>query len=88
MLKMPKTDHILTEWKDIEYFDIPNGKKKVVITKDEFEQMVGDTFEAVQVDSYGDAEVIWTTKYVFKVRAIKLDSTTNILTGYLRNWKS
>ena len=46
MLKMPDTKNISTQWKDITYYDISeNLKKRIVITKDEFENMVGDTFE-------------------------------------------
>lgn len=86
MLRMPKTDRISTEWKDIHYYDVHDNKLRKTITRDEFEKMVGDTFEAVQLDKYGEIKVIWTTKYMFKVRAIKLYMTTDILTGYLRNW--
>lgn len=86
MLEMPRTDNISTEWKDIVYYDITRNKEKVVITKNEFEKMVGDTFEALQTNAYGDIKVIWTKKYVFVVKAIKVDMTTNVLQGYLREW--
>lgn len=87
MLKMPTKKNISTQWKDIEYYDISENKKdRIVITKEEFEKMVGDTFEAVQTDNYGQIKVIWTKKYVFEVKIIKSGMITNILTGYLREW--
>lgn len=47
MLKMPDNKNISPQWKDIVYYDIfDNSKKRIVITRDEFEKMVGDKFEA------------------------------------------
>jgi len=86
MLKIQSANNISTEWKDIKYYDICKNKELITITKGEFENMVNDTFEAVQTNEFGDITTIWTKKYVFNVRAIKVDMTTDILTGYLRKW--
>ena len=87
MLKMPDNKNISPQWKDIVYYDIfDNSKKRIVITRDEFEKMVGDKFEAVQTNDFGDIIAIWTKKYVFSVRQIKTGLATNILTCYLKEW--
>lgn len=87
MIKTPAKGYITTKWKDIEYYDIPDNKTKKKITKEEFERLIGDTFEAMQINEHGEIEYIWTKKYVFEIKSIKLDMTSNILSGFLRNWQ-
>jgi hypothetical protein len=57
---------ITNEWVDFTIVDLSFDEEKTY-TKDSFEEMVGDKFEAVELAEDGFPKYIWTTNYVFAV---------------------
>lgn len=54
------------EWVDFEIKDLFE-EENYLITKEVFEEKIGDKFEAVKVNEHGEPMVIWTTNYVVTI---------------------